>query len=236
MQMENICISKENIPVFLAASSNSHIHVSICSRPVSDPPSVSRDQGPFLSPFCHNMVLYPGIGFDGSSQLSQIVGLGLIEEISRIQRLVFVHSFSAKSSKLLWFFFQVYGGKGEQQKDKSNLRIVLKILEVLQCHHTTLVDDLAQLTLTIESGEIGKATDVTRADGALAIAAKEFKTQELKHQGNKQLKSALECRKKSRVGHKSSAATVSQPVARRLQLEDDSEVSSADEEHSQWTK
>ncbi|KAB1225190.1 Protein FAR1-RELATED SEQUENCE 5 [Morella rubra] len=106
--------------------------------------------------------------------------------------------------------------------------------KVLQRHHITLVDDLAQLTPIIKSGEIGKATDVTRSDEGLAIIAKGFKKREPKHRGNKRLKSALELRKKSRVGHKSSIATVSQPVARHLQLEDDLEVSSDDEEHFQY--
>ncbi|KAB1224202.1 hypothetical protein CJ030_MR2G024393 [Morella rubra] len=49
------------------------------------------------------------------------------------------------------------------------------------------------------SGEISKAMDVTRADEALAIAAKGFKTRELKHRDNKRLKSAIELRKKSRL-------------------------------------
>lgn len=47
--------------------------------------------------------------------------------------------------------------------------------EALQRHHTILADDLSQLMFTTESGEICKATDVTRAYVALAIAAKGFK-------------------------------------------------------------
>lgn len=95
--------------------------------------------------------------------------------------------------------------------------------EVLQRHHTTLANDLAQLTLTIESLQSGRCY---KSIYSSSHSAKGFKTQEPKHWGHKWLKSTLEHRKKSRVGHKNIVATISQPVARHLHLENDLEVHS----------
>ncbi|KAB1224776.1 hypothetical protein CJ030_MR1G028626 [Morella rubra] len=53
-----------------------------------------------------------------------------------------------------------------------------------------------------ELGEISEAADATIVNGVLAVVAKGFKTRELKHRGNKRLKSVLEQRKKSRGSRK----------------------------------
>ncbi|KAB1227791.1 hypothetical protein CJ030_MR1G017593 [Morella rubra] len=79
-------------------------------------------------------------------------------------------------------------------------KLPLLLTDYPLCIHASKVytpNELAQLTLTTELGEISEAADATRVDGALMMVAKEFKTWEPKHRGNKRLKSVLEQRKKS---------------------------------------